>query len=131
MKGKSNYNSIDYSYVFSAKKKLELEHSKKSTTNFGRMKNKWTAAAAIALASGSVVLFVPTGNAQAAEADASVKTEKVETNKHKLIKTLRLKGMQIRQTVQLLIKNSKNRHNNLCRMKTMMIKLIKIHQINL
>ncbi|NRO34102.1 hypothetical protein [Lactobacillus helveticus] len=81
MKGKSNYNSIDYSYVFSAKKKLELEHSKKSATNFGRMKNKWTAAAAIALASGSVVLFVPTGNAQAAEADASVKTEKVETNK--------------------------------------------------
>jgi len=28
------------------------------------MKNKWTAAAVIALASGSVVLFVPTGKAQ-------------------------------------------------------------------
>lgn len=45
------------------------------------MKNKWTAAAVIALASGSVVLFVPTGKAQAAEADAGVKTEQVETNK--------------------------------------------------
>lgn len=130
MKGKSNYNSIDYSYVFSAKKKLELEHSKKSAINFGRMKNKWTAAAAIALASGSVVLFAQTGNAQAAEADASVNTEKVETNKQ-ADQNVAAEGMQIRQTVQLLIKNSKNRHNNLCRMKTMMIKLIKIHQINL
>ena len=45
------------------------------------MKNKWTAAAVIALASGSVVLFVPTGKAQAAEAAAGVKTEQVETNK--------------------------------------------------
>lgn len=29
MKGKDNYNSVDYSYAFSAKKKLELEHGKK------------------------------------------------------------------------------------------------------
>ena len=111
MKGKDNYNSVDYSYVFSAKKKLELEHGKKSATNFGRMKNKWTSAAVIALASGSVVLFAPTGKAQAAEADAGVKTEQVETNKQ----TDQAQQKQVKQPTQG---------------EDEMIKLIKIHQIN-
>ncbi|AEG39871.1 hypothetical protein [Lactobacillus kefiranofaciens] len=79
MKGKSNYNLVDYSYVFSAKKKLELEHGKKGTVVFGKMKNKWAVAAAVALASGSVVLFAPNGKVQAAEVDPNVKTEQVET----------------------------------------------------
>ncbi|MCC9272022.1 MAG: hypothetical protein K8V49_05295 [Lactobacillus gallinarum] len=111
MKGKDSYNSVDYSYVFSAKKKLELDHGKKSATNFGRMKNKWTAAAVIALASGSVVLFVPTGKAQAAEAAAGVKTEQVETNKQ----TDQAQQKQVKQPTQG---------------EDEMIKLIKIHQIN-
>lgn len=111
MKGKDSYNSVDYSYVFSAKKKLELDHGKKSATNFGRMKNKQTAAAVIALASGSVVLFVPTGKAQAAEADAGVKTEQVETNKQ----TDQAQQKQVKQPTQG---------------EDEMIKLIKIHQIN-
>ena len=73
------------------------------------MKNKWTAAAVIALASGSVVLFVPTGKAQAAEAAAGVKTEQVETNKQTDQNVVAAEGMQTRQTVQLLIKHSKNK----------------------
>lgn len=60
------------------------------------MKNKWTAAAVIALASGSVVLFVPTGKAQAAEADAGVKTEQVETNKQ----TDQAQQKQVKQPTQ-------------------------------
>lgn len=110
MKGKDNYNSVDYSYVFSAKK-IGVRARQKSATNFGRMKNKWTAAAVIALASGSVVLFVPTGKAQAAEADAGVKTEQVETNKQ----TDQAQQKQVKQPTQG---------------EDEMIKLIKIHQIN-
>ena len=60
------------------------------------MKNKWTAAAVIALASGSVVLFAPTGKAQAAEADAGVKTEQVETNKQ----TDQAQQKQVKQPTQ-------------------------------
>ena len=75
------------------------------------MKNKWTAAAVIALASGSVVLFVPTGKAQAAESDAGVKTEQVETNKQ----TDQAQQKQVKQPMQG---------------EDEMIKLIKIHQIN-
>lgn len=75
------------------------------------MKNKWTVAAVIALASGSVVLFVPTGKAQAAEADAGVKTEQVETNKQ----TDQAQQKQVKQPTQG---------------EDEMIKPIKIHQIN-
>ena len=75
------------------------------------MKNKWTAAAVIALASGSVVLFAPTGKAQAAEAEAGVKTEQVETNKQ----TDQAQQKQVKQPTQG---------------EDEMIKPIKIHQIN-
>lgn len=72
---------MDYSYVFSAKKKLELESNKKETVLFGKMKSKWAVAAAIALASGSAVLFAPVNKAQAAEVDPNAQTEQVDTTK--------------------------------------------------
>lgn len=97
--------------MFFLLKKIGVRARQKSATNFGRMKNKWTAAAVIALASGSVVLFVPTGKAQAAEADAGVKTEQVETNKQ----TDQAQQKQVKQPTQG---------------EDEMIKLIKIHQIN-
>ena len=75
------------------------------------MKNKWTPAPVIALASGSVVLFVPTGKAQAGEAEAGVKTEQVETNK------------QTDQPHQKQVKQATQGQDEL-------IKLIKIDQIN-
>ena len=46
---------------------------------------------------------------QAAEADAGVKTEQVETNKQTDQNVVAAEGMQTRQTVQLLIKHSKNK----------------------
>lgn len=130
MKGKDNYNSVDYSYVFSAKKKLELEHGKKSATNFGRMKNKWTAAAVIALASGSVVLFVPTGKAQAAEAAAGVKTEQVETNKQTDQNVVAAEGDANKANGAVADQAQQKQVKQPTRGEDEMIKLIKIHQIN-
>ncbi|RVU77755.1 hypothetical protein EJK20_00660 [Lactobacillus xujianguonis] len=79
MREKYDYNPANYSYVFSAKKRLELESGKKGHNASQRMKNKLAVAAAIAMASGSVVLFTPNGKVQAADVDSNVQTEQVES----------------------------------------------------
>lgn len=94
------------------------------------MKNKWTAAAVIALASGSVVLFVPTGKAQAAEADAGVKTEQVETNKQTDQNVVAAEGDANKANGAVADQAQQKQVKQPTRCEDEMIKLIKIHQIN-
>lgn len=94
------------------------------------MKNKWTAAAVIALASGSVVLFVPTGKAQAAEAAAGVKTEQVETNKQTDQNVVAAEGDANKANGAVADQAQQKQVKQPTQGEDEMIKLIKIHQIN-
>ena len=78
-----NFDNRDYSYVFCTKKRLELVQARKHSSGLVGLRKKWATAAILTLASGSVFIFSPNGQVQAAEnsnAAKQVSSSEKQTN---------------------------------------------------